>query len=132
VDSVVETVSNLAGSPVERISVQCLEEDVVDICSALEEFLNLRVGRGPKFFDKLERIDVAITSSDMFTTDEEGEERRTAVQSLQAYCSDLQLASAVAKLDKIAAEIGSTKISGSDHSFTNAKRFQAKGRSMTI
>ena len=99
----------------------------MDVCSALEEFLSLLVGRGPEFFDKLERIDVAITSSDVFTTDEEGEERRTAVQSLQAYCSDLQLASAVAKLDEIAAEIGSGK-SGSDHSFTNAKRFQVKTR----
>jgi len=118
VDSVVETVSNLAGSPVERISVQCLEEDVVDVCSALEEFLSLRAERGPEFYDKLERIDVAITSSDVFTTDEEAEERSTAMQSLQEYCRDVQLASAVARLDKLAAEIGPCR---SDYSFTNAR-----------
>jgi len=91
--------------------------------------LSLRAERGPEFYDKLERIDVAITSSDVFTTDEEAEERSTAMQSLQEYCRDLQLASAVARLDKLAAEIGPVR---SDYSFTNAKRFQVKGRSMTI
>lgn len=102
----VETVSNLAGSPVESISVRCFEEDVVDVCSALEEFLVLRVGRGPEFYDKLQRIDVAITSSEFTTTtkEEEREERQMAAKRLQELCRDLRLASAIARFDRMVAD----------------------------
>lgn len=63
VDSVVDTVSNLAGSPIEMLSLQCFEEDVVDVCGALEGFLSVRVERGPLFFDKLKRIDVTVAAN---------------------------------------------------------------------
>ncbi|PFH45148.1 hypothetical protein AMATHDRAFT_71954 [Amanita thiersii Skay4041] len=62
VESVVDTMSNLAGSPIESLSLQCYEDDVVDMCSALEEFLSLRVERGPEFYKQLKKIDVCITS----------------------------------------------------------------------
>ena len=133
VDSVVETMSNLAGSPVERISVQCFEDDVVDVCTALEEFLNLRVERGCDFYHKLKRIDVSITALDdaRRCTEEETEERNAAARRLQAYCDDLKLASIVD--DKEAAK----KSAPPGHkdgvsSFTDAKRYTTKARSMTI
>lgn len=129
VDSVVETMSNLAGSPVEGISVRCFEDDVVDVCSALEEFLNLRVERGGEFYQKLERIDVSVTASDdaRTYTEEETEERIAAARSLKAYCNDLQLGS------KLTAD-GSPS-SGHKNavtSFTDARRFTTKARSMTL
>jgi hypothetical protein len=97
VDSVVETMSNLAGSPVEGISVQCFEDDVVDVCSELERFLNLRVERGSDFYHKLKRIDISVTALDdtRSFTEEETEERIAAARRLQAYCDDLHLASIV-------------------------------------
>ena len=101
VESVVETMSNLAGSPVEGISVQCFEDDVVDICSELEKFLNLRVERGCDFYHKLKRIDISVTALDdtRTFTEQETEERIAAARRLQAYCDDLQLASIVDKLN---------------------------------
>jgi len=92
--------SNLAGSPVEGISVQCFEDDVVDICSELEKFLNLRVERGCDFYHKLKRIDISVTALDdtRIFTEQETEERIAAARRLQAYCNDLQLASIVDKL----------------------------------
>ncbi|KAF5380170.1 hypothetical protein D9615_006107 [Tricholomella constricta] len=98
VDSVVDTMSNLAGSPIETLSMQCYEDDVVDVCSALEDFLSLRVERGPEFYDKLTRIDVSVTANDhSFYDAEEHEERIEATKRLQEFCCDLQLASVVGK-----------------------------------
>ncbi|KAF8067668.1 hypothetical protein FPV67DRAFT_1492839 [Lyophyllum atratum] len=98
VDSVVDTMSNLAGSPIESLSMQCYEDDVVDVCSALEDFLSLRVERGPEFYDKLTRIDVSVAANDQSTFDaEEHQERLEATKRLQEFCRDLQLASAVGK-----------------------------------
>ncbi|KAG6855891.1 hypothetical protein H0H87_009689 [Tephrocybe sp. NHM501043] len=98
VDSVVYTMSNLAGSPIESLSMQCYEDDVVDVCSALEDFLSLRVERGPEFYDKLTRIDVSVAANDHSTSDvEEQEEHREATKRLQDFCRDLRLASVVGK-----------------------------------
>lgn len=98
VDSVVDTMSNLAGSPIESLSLQCYEDDVVDVCSALEDFLSLRVERGPKFYEKLRRIDVSIAATQYsHSDDEEIQERIEATQRLQELCRDLQLASIVGK-----------------------------------
>lgn len=98
VDSVVDTMSNLAGSPIESLSMQCYEDDVVDVCSALEDFLSLRVERGPEFYQKLTRIDVSVAANDQSIYDaEEHEERIEATKRLQEFCRDLQLASVVGK-----------------------------------
>jgi hypothetical protein len=98
VDSVVDTMSNLAGSPIESLSMQCYEDDVVDVCSALEDFLSLRVERGPEFYDKLTRIDVSVAANDEPSIDvEEIEERIEATKRLQDLCRDLRLASVVGK-----------------------------------
>ncbi|KAG6879834.1 hypothetical protein C0992_010792 [Termitomyces sp. T32_za158] len=98
VDSVVDTMSNLAGSPIESLSMQCYEDDVVDVCSALEDFLSLRVERGPDFYNKLARIDVSVTANDNYVADtEEAEERLEATKRLQEFCQDLQLSSVVGK-----------------------------------
>jgi len=100
VDSVVDTMSNLAGSPIEKLSMQCYEDDVVDVCSALEDFLSLRVERGPEFYDKLESIDVFVAGVEQRGSGEDGEEdeeRGAAIRRLQEYCRDLRLASSVAK-----------------------------------
>ena len=105
IDSVVDTMSNLAGSPVERISVQCFEDDVVDVCTALEEFLTVRMERGPDFYQKLQQIDVAITATDdaLAPTEEEVTERSEAARRLQEFCTHLQLMGAVARFGKPAA-----------------------------
>lgn len=42
VDCVVETLFTLSGSPIHTISVECYEEDAVEICYALEGFLKMR------------------------------------------------------------------------------------------
>lgn len=133
VDSVVETMSNLAGSPVEGISVQCFEDDVVDVCIALEEFLNLRVERGRDFYHKLKRIDVSVTASDDpgVSTEEETKERIAAARRLQAYCDDLKLASIVDKPTTTKAATSSAHKYGIT-SFTDAKRYTTKSRSMTL
>ncbi|KAL0572254.1 hypothetical protein V5O48_009700 [Marasmius crinis-equi] len=97
VDNVVDTMSNLAGSPIESLSMQCFEDDVVDVCTALEEFLNLRVERGPNFYGKLSRIDVAVAVQDgvpLAVDDAESlDERLSATKRLQDFCRDLRLAS---------------------------------------
>ncbi|KAF9057065.1 hypothetical protein BJ165DRAFT_1418228 [Panaeolus papilionaceus] len=109
VDRVVETVSHLAGSPVERISVQCFKDDVVEMCEALEEFLSLRVEKGEEFYGNLKRIDVVSVAAPVPTPggeeeepvdeeeedEEEKEERKKAAMRLQCLCKDLKLASVV-------------------------------------
>ena len=77
--------------------MQCFEDDVVDVCSELEKFLNLRVERGCDFYHKLKRIDISVTALDdtRSVTEEETQERIAAARRLQAYCDDLQLASIV-------------------------------------
>lgn len=42
VDCVVETLFTLSGSPIHTISVECYEEDAVEMCYALEGFLTMR------------------------------------------------------------------------------------------
>ncbi|KAE9397713.1 hypothetical protein BT96DRAFT_1020613 [Gymnopus androsaceus JB14] len=94
VDSVVDTMSNLAGSPIESLSMQCYEDDVVDVCAALEEFLTIRVERGGSFYEKLARIDVTVSASDdscgQLDPDEDAECKQAA-QRLQDLCRDLCL-----------------------------------------
>ena len=130
VDSVVETMSNLAGSPVEKISVQCFEEDVVDVCNALEEFLTLRVERGPEFYNRLQGIDVTVTAEDdvHVVSDAETEERVAAARRLQEFCRDLCLSSVVDKKTNFK-NVGNACAA---ISFTDAKRYPIKGRSMTL
>lgn len=42
VDRVVETLFVLSGSPVHTISIECYEEDALEMCYALEDFLTVR------------------------------------------------------------------------------------------
>lgn len=95
VDSVVETISNLAGSPIETLSMQCYEDDVVDVCTALEEFLAIKIERGSEFYEKLKRIDVSVTAAGYSATEEEVEERKKAAKRLQDFCRQLRLSSGV-------------------------------------
>ena len=43
VDRVVETLFTLSGSPVHTVSVECYEEDALEMCYALEDFLTTRL-----------------------------------------------------------------------------------------
>lgn len=95
VDSVVETISNLAGSPIESLSMQCYEDDVVDVCNALEEFLTVKLERGAEFYEKLNRINVSVTPAGYPATDEEVNERKIAAKKLQDFCRQMRLASQV-------------------------------------
>ncbi|KAL4258217.1 F-box domain-containing protein [Pleurotus pulmonarius] len=128
VESIVDTVANLAGSPIESLSVQCYEEDVVDTCTAMEEFLSLRVERGPLFYDCLKTIHVTVAANDFDgddghddddvdgdddgndDADADAKERREAVRRLQDFCNDLKLASEVGS--RAAAPTSVTPIGG--------------------
>ncbi|CCL98983.1 uncharacterized protein FIBRA_00991 [Fibroporia radiculosa] len=63
VDNVVDTLTTLSGSPIEELAVQCHEDDVLDMCSALEDFLNLRAERGEQvLYQNLAEITVKTVS----------------------------------------------------------------------
>lgn len=100
VDSVVDTISNLSGSPIESLSMQCFEGDVVDVCSALQEFLTLREERGADFFDKLSKIDVTIAAEDDSCPVDAAvsRERAEAMEHIQNFCRELRLSSPDAKV----------------------------------
>lgn len=132
VDSVVDTMSNLAGSPIERVSLQCYEDDVVDMCTALSDFLHLRVSRGPQFYDKLKRIDVSVTAAaeqGAPPTQEETEERLEAAGRLQKICRELRLASVIGKFPSL--PLGPPR-SAPTILFADGKRVMVKARSNTI
>ncbi|KAF8639475.1 hypothetical protein AX17_001495 [Amanita inopinata Kibby_2008] len=121
VESVADTMSSLAGSPIESVEVECFEADVVDVCAQLEEFLSLRVERGAKFFKGLRRVQVSLAPNEeppsitLLSTNpyaavevastvchsqtpweaEEERERMAAAWRLQEYCRDLKLSSVV-------------------------------------
>ena len=98
VDSVVDTMAKLSGSPIESVSVKCFEDDVVDVCSAVEDFLNLRVERG--FYKNLTCIDVSIKAGDLSTSSAfEVEERADAARRLQEFCTHLHIESSVRQSD---------------------------------
>ncbi|PCH33821.1 hypothetical protein WOLCODRAFT_94261 [Wolfiporia cocos MD-104 SS10] len=107
VENVVDTLTTLSGSPIEELAVQCHEDDVLDMCSALEDFLNLRAERGEQaLYQHLTEITVR-TVSDLadglfgpFGIDTKaaavGEllaEHADAVHRLQDYLRDLRAAS---------------------------------------
>jgi hypothetical protein len=94
----VETMSVLSGSPIEKISMQCFEDDVVDVCSNLGEFLHLKGEREPEFYPNLRHIDVSITANDVPTMNaakrvEERAERAAATRRLSVICNELKLGS---------------------------------------
>lgn len=112
VENVVDTLATLSGSPVEELSVRVHEDDVVDMCSALEDFLSLRVERNQSdFYKNLARIDVA-TVTDIYDDTPvqfpppacaDGDvsrgpvvsipaEHALAVKRLQEFCQDLRVA----------------------------------------
>lgn len=63
VENVVDTLSTLSDSPIEQLSVQCHEDDVLDICSALSDFLSLRAERGEQaLYKHLTKITVKTVS----------------------------------------------------------------------
>lgn len=102
VENVVDTLTTLSASPVETLSVQCHEDDIEDMCSALEDFLNLRVERGDKgFYEHLNEIIVDAVSDiyDYFvpafeTTSRSSKplspENAEAVRRVQEFCRDLR------------------------------------------
>lgn len=110
VDSVVDTMTNLSGSPIESVSVRCFEDDVVDVCSAVEDFLSLRVERG--FYRNLTKIDVSVTPSDLSSAkSEDAKERADAAKRLQEFCNDLYLGGVVCDMPAAGVRCGeSTKL----------------------
>ncbi|KAH8102487.1 hypothetical protein BXZ70DRAFT_928719 [Cristinia sonorae] len=111
VENVVDTLSALSDSPVEQLSVKCHEDDVVDMCSALEDFLNLRVERGQTaLFEHLSEIivdAVADLNEEMSTKPvvSISADQVDAVKHLQEYCRDLHLANVAPKADSKCAAV---------------------------
>lgn len=56
VDRVVETLFTLSGSPIHTISVECYEEDALDMCYALEDFLTVRLQQPDSAFYQRLRV----------------------------------------------------------------------------
>ena len=56
VDRVVETLFTLSGSPVHTISVECYEEDALEMCYALEDFLTVRFQQPDALFYRRLRV----------------------------------------------------------------------------
>lgn len=60
-----QTLLALSGSPIEKISVECYEEDAVEMCYVLEEFLYLRLqAGGQSFYQNLRQIDLQFAVLD--------------------------------------------------------------------
>jgi hypothetical protein len=59
VENVVDTLAILSGSPVEELSVRCHEDNMLEMCSTLEDFLALHAERtGSAFYEHLAQIHV--------------------------------------------------------------------------
>ncbi|KAH9944098.1 uncharacterized protein BXZ73DRAFT_39622 [Epithele typhae] len=110
VENVVDTLAALAESPVERLSVECHADDVVDMCDALTDFLHLRVAQGDKgFYRHLLEISFSTVSdlADAFdiglgaraaafrrAPEDLPADAAEAVRRLMAYCQELRLGAA--------------------------------------
>ena len=65
VDRVVETLFTLSGSPVHTISVECYEEDALEMCYALEDFLTMRLQQpDAAFYQRLGVINLHFVALD--------------------------------------------------------------------
>ncbi|KAK0232475.1 hypothetical protein EDD85DRAFT_774778 [Armillaria nabsnona] len=91
VDDVAETLSVFADSPIERVEMECFEEDVVDVCTELEGWLR---GKGEGFWHRLERVDVKVLESP-YDDDEEEEKMKEAMGKLMRVCGELRVKSRV-------------------------------------
>jgi len=88
-DRVVQTLVALSGSPVEKISVECYEEDAVDMCYSLEEFLTMRLQGGEdSLYRVLKEMDlqfVVLNPSDPMT------DHKDVLERVKWLCKELQL-----------------------------------------
>ncbi|KII91160.1 hypothetical protein PLICRDRAFT_105875 [Plicaturopsis crispa FD-325 SS-3] len=94
VDDVAETMTTLSDSPIECLALHCFEDDAPELCASVEAFLNTRVERGPTFYEKLARVELAVTPVDAYAY----EERMQATEDLMAFCWDLGLATTVVEV----------------------------------
>lgn len=102
IGSIVDTLSSLAGSPIDTIVAQCFNADVEDLCESLETFLNERVERGlNQFHHQLKKLFITLvplegnretaglSSAQLYEILEDGQ--RDAIRKLEEFCSDLGL-----------------------------------------
>lgn len=127
VENVVDTLTTLSGSPVEELSVRCHEDDVLDMCSALEDFLSLRTERGDSdFYKHLSQIKVSTVTDIYEDSDYDGRtdmcgnacqtsrnsrpsvtvpaEHALAIKRLQEFCHDLAVAGSCNHEDLVVAK----------------------------
>ncbi|KAG7446761.1 uncharacterized protein BT62DRAFT_931336 [Guyanagaster necrorhizus] len=90
VDDVAETLGVFAGSPIERVEMECFEEDVVDVCTELEGWLRRR---GEGLWQRLERVDVNVLESS--DDDDEEEKKKEAMGKLMRICGELRVKSRI-------------------------------------
>lgn len=93
-DDVAETMTSLSDSPIECLALHCFEDDAPELCASVEAFLNTRVERGPTFYEKLARVELAVTPVDAYAY----EERMRATEDLVAFCWDLGLETTVVEV----------------------------------
>ncbi|KAK7694872.1 hypothetical protein QCA50_002060 [Cerrena zonata] len=101
VENVVDTLTTLSDSPIEQLSVRCHQDDIEDICNALEDFLSSRVERGETalhkhlkdiIVDPVQNLDDAFTLAKRSGLISLNEEQTEAVRRVQEYLRDLRLA----------------------------------------
>lgn len=88
-NQVLQTLLVLSSSPIEIISVECYEEDAVEMCYALEEFLNLRLqATGKSFYRHLRQVDLQFAVLDPA---EPSTDHQESVGRVKQLCEQLQL-----------------------------------------
>ncbi|KAF5331743.1 hypothetical protein D9758_017186 [Tetrapyrgos nigripes] len=65
-DAFSHSLSNLASSPIERIEIQCYEDDLVDVCKKVEGFIRVREARQPQPQPRVPTRKTSSSSSSFF------------------------------------------------------------------
>jgi hypothetical protein len=101
IDSIVDTLSTLVGSPIETVAVQCFNDDVDDLCEALETFLSIKVERGlDQFHQQLKQLFITLVPL-------EGDKETAGLTSAQLYeMLEEQERDAIKKLEEFGRDLG--------------------------
>lgn len=91
--NIVEALATFARSPIEYVEVQVWEDELVDVCKHLKEFLCTKIKRGARFYQELTQITISVTPTDVYSKAKQAElnERAGARRHLEELCTELKL-----------------------------------------
>jgi hypothetical protein len=92
-DNILETLAAVASSPVECVEIQIWEDDLVDTCEHLKEFLRTKINRGPRFYEDLKGILVSVKSTDDYSRVKQAalDDRARARRRLEELCGEMRV-----------------------------------------